>query len=132
MASAMSMVGKVLILVGLALGLGLVLAFGARANPSSAYAVECSPGPCQAWDGTMQPAGTVVNVIQWDAAIPWTSPGPRFKGTYKLVGFSGQKMYAPKAPTPEAPPKTTGGTGTTGYSLDDIVAAMKAKGLLAK
>jgi hypothetical protein len=73
----------------------------AAMGPPGPYAVECWPGSCEAADHSMQLPGTFVRgpiEAQVDEATgksPWTSPGPSFHGTYRLVPWKGQKLYAP-------------------------------------
>ena len=51
----------------LAFALAALLSFAAQAAP---YDVTCN-APCKAYDGTTQPAGTVLNIVQWDGATPF-------------------------------------------------------------
>ena len=89
----------------------LILAALLWASPALAntYAVQCAAGGCVASDGTLQPAGTVVNRI---VAAPGTNLGP----SYTLVPDTGQAIYAPP-PSALTPAQQAAATLAAGLSI---------------
>jgi hypothetical protein len=77
--------------------LALLVSAAAHAQPAT-YAVVCT-APCVAPDGTTQPAGTTLNFVRWDPAVPWLpADAAGNPALVHAVPFAGQTIYAPPVP----------------------------------
>lgn len=74
--------------------ISLLIATAAQAQTPQTYALQCTAS-CVASDGTTQPAGTTLNLVQWDGVSAWSPPAGM-----TAVLYAGQAIYQPAPAVP--------------------------------